>query len=154
MGGVWVKSKNFHIDKKGTSMLFALLLFILLLVLGINLLNAVYADTVNTQEEMKKEQTLFYISSAFEVVNEMITRGAFYDDTSGKVSEKATTVFHTDDGDLNVDVVLKQKTSSLSAKIIMKYDGTDYEINCYYKKSGASGLYSLERCSGLENKDV
>lgn len=149
--------KTLMTGKEGTSMIFALLLFLFMAVLGINLVNAVNAKTSNTGREFAKEQELLYLASIFEVVDGMIQNGSFADAGTGAMPLTAKADIETPDspGD-KIQVEIRFKSSNavtLTANISMKYQSNTYLISGYYKKAGTGNQYKLERCNGLEGKN-
>lgn len=140
--------KRVHLlkDQKGTSMIFALVLFLVVTVFGVNLLNAVNANVLDTNKELEKEQTLLYITSAYEVVNEMICEGKFLD--AGKMPSGAKAEFSGKNNPVKIELKFLPKSSGIQATIIITCNSEAYEINNYYVKTGDK--YRLERCYGLE----
>ena len=76
-------------ERQGTTMLLVVCLFLVLCVMGINLLNVANANVTNTSREVEQQQTMFYVSSIYQIVDEMIIEGKFTD-ASGALPTEVT----------------------------------------------------------------
>lgn len=146
-------------EKKGASMVLVVCLFLVLCVLGINLLNVANANTVNTALEHEKEQTMLYISSVYELVNEMIEDGSFSDPVTGNLPEETKTssgeTFTDGNGkEIVVKIKFLQGTMPVEAQIeITCIDSAGnpdaYTVVTTYTRGGAPGTYIRASCKGL-----
>lgn len=136
-------------------MILAVCLFLVLCVLGINLLNAANAKTMNTSYAQEQEQTMLYVSSVYDIVNEMVESGAFSDAAGRLPAEVSSVAGFYDDCGKEIGVKLRFVTGTLPIKaqmdIIME-DGKGmpktYTVSTVYSGNG-SGTYRRESCKGL-----
>lgn len=153
-----VRVKNKILNNKGSSMLLVICVFLVMTVLGINLLNAVNANVSNTKYEYDKEQAMLYVSSIYDIVNSMIENGSFSDDM-GTLPSEAETIdskgFKSGAGE-NIEVHIEFSKASLPiiSYITISYidssgNNQSYTIKSTYSKSGIKGKYIRESCKGL-----
>lgn len=147
-------------EKKGTSMLLIVCLFLILCVMGINVLNAANANVMNTAEELEKEQTMLYVSSVYEIVNKMIEDGEF-SDAAGNLPGgglTSTSLGSLKDGS-GKDITVKVEFQTGSTPIVVKTTITcvgstepkDYTIEGTYEKDNSNyGHYRRRSCRGLK----
>lgn len=148
-------------EKEGTSMLLIVCLFLILCVMGINVLNAANANVTNTSEELEKEQTMLYVSSVYEIVNKMIEDGKF-NDAAGNLpegifsSEPSGFLKDGNGNNITVQVEFKTTTTPVVAKITIQCkdsSGMDksYTVEgTYQKDNSGSGHYERQSCKGLK----
>lgn len=139
-------------------MVLAVCLFLVLCVLGINLLNAANAKTTNTALELQKEQTLLYVSSVYETVNEMVESGKFSDDDGMLPKEVVTTAGFQDGNGREIDVKLTFAQNTMPVRADMditiedeKGTAQTYTVITTYSNSDG-GLYRRESCKGLADR--
>lgn len=140
-------------------MVLVVCLFLVLCVMGINLLNVANANVVNTALEMEKEQTMLYVGSIYEIVNEMIESGAFSDPVTGLLPEKVKTSAGQgfrdgNDKDIAVEIEFLRGTMPVEARIaITCTDAQGNSRTCTvvstYSAGAAVGQYRRESCKGL-----
>lgn len=146
-------------EKKGTSILLVVCLFLIFCVLGISLLNVANANVTGTSVELEKEQTMLYVSSVYEIVNDMIEEGVFSDAVTGALPDCAETVAGGEltDGS-NQPVRIKIETESQTIPITahmtitcVDASGTEqtYTVDSTYSRGGTAGSYKRESCGGL-----
>lgn len=146
-------------EKKGTSILLVVCLFLVFCVLGISLLNAANANVTATSGELDKEQRMLYVSSVYEIVNDMIEDGAFSDAVTGALPDCVETVAGgelTDGSNQPVRIKIETEAQALpiTAHItITCVDGSGteqvYTIDSTYSHGGTAGCYKRESCGGL-----
>ncbi|MBO5292967.1 MAG: hypothetical protein J6B10_07305 [Lachnospiraceae bacterium] len=146
-------------DKRGASMVLVVCLFLVLCVLGINLLNVANANVINTALEQEKEQTMLYVSSVYDIVNDMIEDGAFSDPATGLLPDTAETKdasgFQDGNGkNIPVKVTFHKGAMPIEAHIEITCTGADgtaetYTVISTYSSSGVAGGYRRESCKGL-----
>lgn len=146
-------------EKKGTSILLVVCLFLIFCVLGISLLDAANANVVGTSEELEKEQTMLYVSSVYEIVNDMIEDGEFSDATTGALPDMVETVAGgelIDGRNQPVSVKLEVEPGTMPIKVHMAITCVDengaeqtYTIVSTYSQGGTVGCYKRESCGGL-----
>lgn len=146
-------------EKKGASMLLIVCLFLVLCVMGINLLNAANSNVANTALELEKEQTMLYVSSVYDIVNEMIENGDFYDAVSGELKDMSTSAGNTfrdaEGEDIVVEVTFSHATMNVSATVnILLKNGNvteEYVIESVYQEDpGMPGKYKRLSCRGFK----
>lgn len=146
-------------EKKGTSILLVVCLFLIFCVLGINLLNVANAKVTNTSMEMDKEQTMLYVSSVYEIVNDMIENGEFSDASTGALPDSVETVTGGELADGNnqpVSVKLEVEPGTMPIKVHIAItcmdgngDAQTYTIVSTYSQGGTLGKYKRQSCGGL-----
>lgn len=157
-GKIWIKIK----ERQGTTMLLVVCLFLVLCVMGMNLLNVANANVTNTSREVEREQTMFYVSSIYQIVDEMIIDGKFTD-ASGAVPTQVT----ASGGEMLVD------KNGRDIAVVVKFhsDGGRLtawtQVTCYSREGqpetytvkatymqNVSGNYERESCEGLVSNDT
>lgn len=143
-------------------MMLTVCLFLVLTVMGINLLNLANANVSNTTLEYDKEQKLLYVSSIYEVINEMIEGGTF-SKSDGSLPQTVQTVENQafKDGqnqDIQVRIDFKTDVAPIKAEIKItceNADGTkdEYKIISTYSNTGEVGKYKRESCKGLSDDE-
>lgn len=146
-------------EKKGTSILLVVCLFLVFCVLGISLLDAANANVIGTSEEIEKEQTMLYVSSVYEIVNDMIENGEFSDAATGALPDCVETVAGgelIDGRNQPVSVKIEVEPVSMPVKThititCVDENGTEqiYTIDSTYSRGGTVGSYKRESCGGL-----
>lgn len=149
-------------ERQGTTMLLVVCLFLVLCVMGINLLNVANANVTNTSREVEQQQTMFYVSSIYQIVDEMIIEGKFTD-ASGALPTEVT----ASGGELLKD----QNGRDISVKVKFESDGGRLtawmQITCYSREGepetytvkanyvkNVSGNYERESCEGLVSNEA
>lgn len=142
-------------NQKGSSMLLVICLFLVLAVLGINLLNAANANVSNTKAEFRKEQTMLYVGSVYDIVNKQIEDGFFMaDDFSLPDTVKVTGFRDRENKDIGVVVNFKADTVPVESDIVITCDNAQGEQQSYTVKSTYSRIAGVkklvrESCKGL-----
>lgn len=149
-------------ERQGTTMLLVVCLFLVLCVMGINLLNVANANVINTSREVEREQTMFYVSSIYQIVDGMIEDGKF-SDASGEVPDQATAsggdaLKDTNGRDISVTVKFEKDGEGLTAWIQITCYNREGEPETYTMKSNyvrnVSGNYQRESCEGLVDNEA
>lgn len=139
-------------------MLLVVCIFLVLAVLGTNLLNTANANIFTTKTEYDKEQTMLYVSSIYDIVNEMIEDGKFSDAWGNLPAEAETSAaqpFYDGDGkEIKVKVKFVTDTLPFTSYIVItarNAQGSDdtYSIKSTYSKASELGKYKRESCKGL-----
>lgn len=147
-------------NQKGSSMLLMVCIFLVLAVLGINLLNAANSNVSNTRFEYEKEQTMLYVTSVYEIVNGMIEDGSF-SDAAGTLSDGAVTMDNqgfqdSRQNDIRVEVKFFTDTLPIRAEAAIGIINSSGKIETYtivgtYSKAGVIGNYVRESCKGVSD---
>lgn len=148
-------------NKKGSSMLLAVCLFLVLAVLGINLLNAASANVNQSGEEYEKEQAMLYVSSIYEIVNNMIEEGEFSDGDSlpASAEAKGEDAFPAGDGEkIEVSIRFYQE-SVIRADVTITLKGQDggtreFTVVTTYSNVGEPGKFKRISCKGLVENGI
>lgn len=150
--------KNRIWNQKGASMLLIVCIFLVLAVLGTNLLNAANANVSNTKTEYDKEQTMLYVSSVYEIVNDMVESGDFSDSTGSLPSKAETTASQPFLDGNNQDVKVSIAFQTTGVPIIADITVTcknpsgqeeSYTIRSTYSRTGELGKFTRNSCKGL-----
>lgn len=149
-------------EQKGASILLMVCLFLLFCVLGINLLNAANANTSDTSLELQKEQTMLYVSSVYEIVNDMIEAGEFSDAATGQLPDAVETtaggsLTDAEGHPVTVHIAFQQGTIPIIAEMTISCTdetGTpqEYKIDTTYSNGAVLGTYKRESCRGLKDE--
>lgn len=127
-------------------MLLAICIFMVLAVIGFNVLAAASANTYNSRGQLVNEQAIQYVNSIYEIVDDMIQDGAFNLDAclEGEDAEssgmKADLSNKLEDGNgTEIDVSVKFTRDStvtqknrVKAQTIIHYKSRDYSITSFY----------------------
>lgn len=138
-------------EKKGATMVLVVCLFLLLCTLGMNLLNASNANVVNTSLELQKEQTMLYVGSIYDVINDMIEQGDLSGSATGELPSEIKTSDFKDGSGNAIEVVISSAPSGGRTEVSMTFtfDGGDsYTVKSIYVNQG-SGKYKRYMCKGL-----
>ncbi|MHA9739080.1 hypothetical protein [uncultured Robinsoniella sp.] len=157
-------------ENKGASMLLAICIFMVLAVIGFNVLAAASANTYNSRGQLVNEQAIQYVNSIYEIVDDMIQDGAFNLDAclEGEDAEssgmKADLSNKLEDGNgTEIDVSVKFTRDStvtqknrVKAQTIIHYKSRDYSITSFYlqdKSLPGQTKYTLLKCEGVVSND-
>lgn len=150
--------KNRIFNQKGSSMLLVVCLFLILTVFGVNLLNAVNSNVFQTKSEFQKEQTMLYVNSIYDVVNQKIEEGAFLKDDNTLPQEVTALLgqgFTDSNGnDIGVRIQFSANTLPIQADVtitIKDEAGRDeeYLIRSTYSRVAGEKKLVRESCKGL-----
>jgi hypothetical protein len=139
-------------EQKGTTMILIVCLFLLLSVLGINLLNAVNANVTNTPLELEKEQTMISVGSIYDVVNTLIESGELSDTSTGILPTEMNVSGFKDISDRNIGVKVTADSSAGTTKVFVtitfESSGETYAVKSTYESAGG-GKYRCKTCYGM-----
>ncbi|MFD1403502.1 hypothetical protein [Robinsoniella peoriensis] len=158
---------------KGASMLLAICIFMVLAVIGFNVLAAASANTYNSRGQLTNEQAIQYVNSIYEIVDGMIQDGEFNLDAcleeegtevSGMTAVLGTNNLEDSNGN-KIDVSIKfardtnasvTQKNRIKAQITINYKARDYCITSIYledKSLPEQTKYTLIKCEGVVSSD-
>lgn len=150
--------------QRGSSMLLAICIFLILAVLGINVLAASYSGVQNMKSKYNTEQTLQYLNSIYEIVDKKICQGEFKlnglwkaEKVGQKISETTPVNLTIGNGktvEAYVEFYATEASNELKAKVYMKQDNVVYNITSVYTYNGSAsfgGTYALKCCEGVSS---
>lgn len=151
-------------------MLLAICIFMILAVIGFNVLAAASANTYNSRGQLVNEQAIQYVNSIYEIVDGMIQDGEFNldaclegDETTSSGMKAALNNELEDNKGNKIDVSVKFERDStvtqknrIKAQVTINYKARDYSITSFYlqdKSLPAQTKYTLLKCEGVVSND-
>lgn len=142
-------------------MLLAICIFLILTVLGINVLAASYSNVQNMKSKYETEQSMQYVNSIYEILDKKIQAGVFVlgDYLSGteadpiKTNQVKLTTGHSEEVLTRIEFSRGNSQTQLKAEVFVKYRGREYCVTSIYEANGSGSdgkvTYTLSSCKGV-----
>lgn len=151
-------------------MLLAICIFMVLAVIGFNVLAAASANTYNSRGQLVNEQAMQYVNSIYEIVDDMIQKGEFNLDAclegedaeaSGMKADLSNKLDDTNGNKIDVSVKFMRDSTvtqknRIKAQTTIHYKSREYSITSFYlqdKSLPDQIKYTLLKCEGVVSND-